>query len=248
MDIAGARRRVRGQRLPGVHGDRPGGGADRDPDLFCLSAAHRDRGRCDRSREAQLARRCGGDGGVSGARADDRRPSRRARGRRHHCRARRGVLPRRAAAGDACDLAGHRRAHDHVVLARLIDCAVRHRRARDHELAAARDRTGLDRAGRAGHCDHGRDSRRLRVDDTHRTFSHGVADESRAGARDRWQCTVPRRGDHAAAGSGCRGDDRGAGRVPAVALIRAPAKTSIGDEEMTTTMRRQFYGTTRQRF
>ena len=47
--------------------------ADRDPDLFHLSAAHRDRRRADRHRQAGLARRGRGDRGVLRPCADRRR-------------------------------------------------------------------------------------------------------------------------------------------------------------------------------
>src|SRR3981189_3307830 len=82
MDIAGSRRSVRRQRVSGVQGDRERPGADRDPHLFRLPAAHRARGGGDRARQADLARRGGRDRGLPRSGADDRRAPRWARDRR----------------------------------------------------------------------------------------------------------------------------------------------------------------------
>src|SRR6266446_8882565 len=56
MGRARPRRSVRRQRLSGVQGDRGGRGADRDPHLFRLSAAHRAGGGGERPRTRHVAR------------------------------------------------------------------------------------------------------------------------------------------------------------------------------------------------
>src|SRR5262245_3616995 len=215
MDRALPRSCVRRQRLSRVQGDRGRRGADRDPHLFRLSAAHRAGGSGDRPREGHVARRRRGGRGVPRPCADDRRASDRARGRGHPRRARCCGLPGGDPARHPRPAFRRRSAAHHLVLAAVLDGDIRGCRARDEGLAAARDGVRLARPHRAERRGYHRPPRRVRLDRPYRAVPHRGVHESRAVAHDHRQRALPRRGAHAAAGARRRHYARGAGDVSA---------------------------------